>query len=84
MNAIQTFSTQTPDEKSLDPAEQLLRLTAKWRRERNLDDSTNNQRMSVQAVFAARPKLAKEYQMRQVTLAKARGNNPWTAGDLED
>lgn len=79
MKQAKTFSTQAgPNPKSKDPADRLIYLAAKWRRERNLDDSYDNLRASALAVMKANPKLAQAYKMRPTTMAQARANeDPW-------
>jgi hypothetical protein len=77
-----TFSLPDPDPKSKDPVDQLMHLSAKWRRDRGLDDSAANLEASALAVMRANPKLAKAYQLRPTTMAKAKqGDNPWPNGE---
>lgn len=86
MTQAKTFSMQEPNPKSKDPVDQLMVLAAKWRRDRGLDDSSANLEQSALAVMQAHPKLAKQYQMRPTTLARAKeGADPWaTDGDSEE
>jgi hypothetical protein len=79
MSDKRIFSVQLGgSESSRDPVDELIRLAAKWRRERNLDDSAENLQQSALAVFKANPKLADRYKLRPTTMASARpGTNPW-------
>lgn len=64
------FSTTPIDNESREPDAQLARLTAKWRRDRSLDDSHANMLMSTTAVLREHPKLAKEYSAQPFNAAK--------------
>ena len=68
----QVFSTLPYDESSRDPDQQVLRLSAQWRRERNLDDSAEHIEQSVTAVLRQHPELARAYAQRADLLAYAR------------
>lgn len=66
------FSTQPlPDTRDRDPASQLVRLSAAWRRARGQDDSYENIAQSAHAVLRQFPKLAKAYVDRPTALARA-------------
>lgn len=84
MSVAKTFSMEPAgDDKSRDPVDRLMQLTAKWRRERGLDDSAENLRTSALAVMKANPKLAKQYQLRPTTLSQARSTeDPWMDQDM--